>query len=340
MKYTCVAALVLLLAVSSLGARNYQLEFVNFMHKYQKSYSHDEFFNRFSIFKANVDKYDAHNAKNLSWTMGVNKFADLTGDEFSALYKGFRIPENHVRRPVVLTGAAPSSIDWVTKGAVTDVKDQGQCGSCWSFSTTGSLEGLYFLNTGSLSGIEPQGTSSWTVEGFSEQDLVDCSGSYGNQGCDGGLMDDAFQYVAANGIDLEANYQYTAADGTCSTTGTAYLKGISYTDVTQNSESQLQIAVGQQPVSIAIEADQDVFQGYTGGIIMAGSGCGAQLDHGVLAVGYGTDSSGTQFWKVKNSWGADWGENGYVRLQRNTQDNSGAGVCGIAAMPSYPTGGN
>jgi cathepsin L len=336
MKYTCVAALVLLLAVSSLGARNYQQEFVDFMHNYQKSYAHDEFAHRYSVFKANLDKIDAHNAKKLSWTMGVNKFADLTGDEFDSLFKGLKVPQVRVVKAKKLsTQALPSSIDWVAKGAVTDVKDQGQCGSCWSFSTTGSLEGLYFLNSGSLNGIEPDGTGDWTKEGFSEQNLVDCSQSYGNQGCEGGLMDDAFQYVAANGIDLEANYPYTAEDGTCSMSGQTYMTGISYQDVTPDDENQLQAAVAQQPVSVAIEADQSVFQLYSGGVINDPS-CGTQLDHGVLAVGYGHDSSSNlDYWKVKNSWGVSWGMQGYVLIARNT---GGAGMCGIASLPSYPTG--
>jgi C1A family cysteine protease len=329
--------LVLLLAVSSFGARNYQQDFVEFMHKHGKTYAHDEFYHRFAIFKANVDKYDAHNAKGLSYTLGVNKFSDLTGDEFSALYKGLNVPRIRVVKntKTLSTVGVPTSIDWVAKGAVTDVKDQGQCGSCWSFSSTGSLEGLFFLNTGSLGGIEPDGTGDWTKEGFSEQNLVDCSQSYGNQGCDGGLMDDAFQYVAANGIDLEANYPYTAEDGSCSTSGKAYLQGISFTDVTPDDEDQLKAAVAQQPVSVAIEADQEVFQGYTGGVINDAS-CGTQLDHGVLVVGYGHDSaSGLDYWKVKNSWSATWGMDGYVLIARGT---GGAGMCGIASLPSYPTG--
>jgi C1A family cysteine protease len=330
--------LVLLLAVSSFGARNYQQEFVDFMHKHEKSYAHDEFYHRFAVFKANLDKIDAHNAKNLSWTLGVNKFADLTSAEFKAIYNGYKAPTIRAIHGVKLSNAnVPSSIDWAAKGATTDVKDQGQCGSCWSFSTTGALEGLFYLkHSNSLSPVEPDGTGDWTTEGFSEQMLVDCSQSAGNQGCEGGLMDDAFSWVGTNGIDLEANYKYTAQDGSCQESSGKYMVGISFTDVTPNDEDALQAAVAQQPVSVAIEADQSVFQLYSGGVINDDS-CGTQLDHGVLAVGYGHDSSSNlDFWKVKNSWGASWGENGFVRLARGSGSGN-PGMCGIAMQPSYPT---
>jgi len=187
---------------------------------------------------------------------------------------------------------------------VTGVKNQQQCGSCWSFSTTGSVEGAYFLKTGKL------------VE-FSEQQLVDCSTAQGNQGCNGGLMDDAFQYYISGGssspLCTESEYPYTATGpNTCSTTAcTSHTNVVTgFTDITVGSENDLMSAVAARPVSVAIEADQSSFQFYSGGV-MDGS-CGTQLDHGVLVVGYGTDSeSNKNFWKVKNSWGATWGEAGY-----------------------------
>merc|ERR1712072_352717 len=152
-----------------------------------------------------------------------------------------------------------ASVDWRTKGAVTPVKNQGQCGSCWAFSTTGSVEGAMFLSTGKL-------------QSFSEQQLVDCSKN-GNMGCNGGLMDYAFKYIETSPLELEADYPYTAKDGKCSYTkskGVGMVKG--FKDVTSGSSSQLHAAVAKAPVSIAIEADQFVFQGYTGGVIT--SGCG------------------------------------------------------------------
>jgi len=306
------------------------------MHNFGKSYQHDEFYHRFNIFKQNLDKIDAHNAKKLSWTKGINQFTDLTGAEFKRYYTGGFRPAQGARNEVALQGEAPASIDWSTKGATTAVKDQGQCGSCWSFSTTGALEGLYFKDIGNMNAIEPGGKNApWTSQGFSEQYLVDCSGSAGNQGCDGGLMDYAFTYVGQNGIPLENNYHYTAQDGTCKTTGIGklYFKGLTYTDVPSGDENSLLNAVANQPVSIAIEADQECFQSYSGGVLTPDScDCGNQLDHGVLAVGYGTDSSAGPYWKIKNSWAASWGDNGFVRIAR------GSDMCGIADAASYPAG--
>ncbi len=232
--------------------------------------------------------------------------------------------------------AVPSSWDWTAKGGVTDVKDQGQCGSCWSFSTTGALEGAYFNKYG-------------TLKSFSEQHFVDCdnrknSNNKGTDlGCNGGLMDSAFSWASKNGfVCLESEYAYvsgtTEAAGTCSESQckkdtTTAPKG--YVDVTTNSDSALVSAIYQQPVSVAIEADQAAFQLYKSGVFTAS--CGTSLDHGVLAVGYGTDSSsGYDYYKVKNSWGSSWGESGYIRLQRGVSQKQGQ--CGIlSGPPSYPT---
>jgi len=282
---------------------------------------------RYAIFQANYERINAHNAKGLAWTMSMNEFGDLTPQEFAAARIGGYVPRKLRRQPQIevdsLTVELPNSVDWTQKGAVTPVKNQGQCGSCWAFSTTGSVEGINAINGKGLKSL-------------SEQQLVDCSGAYGNQGCNGGLMDDAFRYIiATGGLCSESAYPYTAQDGTCKSSTCQKVTQISgYQDVTTYNDNALATAVAQQPVSIAIEADQSAFQFYSSGVLTAA--CGTALDHGVLAVGYGT-LSGVEYWKVKNSWGAAWGMSGYVLIARGSQYNGGAGQCGIYMDPSYPT---
>lgn len=294
--------------------------FRQWIQKYRKVYGVDETHYRFALWNKAYDYVQEHNAKNLSWTAGVNQFADLTDEEFSAMYLGFKWDPSRQPQNVQILDEKdiPNDIDWRTKGAVTPVKNQGQCGSCWSFSTTGGLEGLHFLKIGSLIS-------------FSEQQLVDCSSSYGNQGCNGGLMDDAFSYTRDKGIEKESDYAYTAAQGTCKYSSSKVVyKNTGYSDVTKNNPTQLKAAVTSQPVSIAVEADQNAFRYYTSGIVS--SGCGTNLDHGILIVGYTST-----YWIVKNSWGASWGLQGYINIAMGTQNN-GAGVCGINSSASYPTG--
>jgi len=279
---------------------------------------------RRSIFAANAAKVAKHNSEGHSWTMAVNKFADLTGDEFKAMYaSGYRAQEKRSQNVKIFRGdasALPTSVDWESKGAVTPVKNQGQCGSCWSFSATGSMEGATFIAKG-------------TLPSLSEQQLVDCATKEGNQGCNGGLMDYAFQYVIDNkGIGSEASYPYKAVDGTCKKVASVATIS-SFTDVAVGSETALMTAIVQQPISVAVEADQDSFQLYNGGVM--NKACGTQLDHGVLAVGYGT-SGGADYYQVKNSWGADWGMKGYILLARGAGFNGNNGQCGIQMDPSYP----
>jgi cathepsin L len=314
-------AFVAVEAKDALTEQDYQTFFSAFVKKYNKKYTHDEFFPRYTIFKANYNKIRAHNKGKSTFSMAVNEFADMTFTEFHSKMTGYNRKDNGVLRskngPHKQIKKTATSIDWRTSGAVTPVKNQGQCGSCWSFSATGSMEGAHQIKTGNLVSL-------------SEQQLIDCSTAQGNQGCNGGLMDQAFQYViSAGGITSESQYPYTATGpNTCQTNVTTVATISSFVDVTAGSETALLAAANIGPVSVAIEADQQCFQFYSGGILSDPS-CGMQLDHGVLVVGYGTDA-GTDFWIVKNSWGASWGESGYVRLIR------GKNECGIAQEPSYP----
>lgn len=218
----------------------------------------------------------------------------------------------------VRQAAAPDSIDWTTKGAVTPIKNQAQCGSCWAFSTTGSIEGAYQIAGNALTA-------------FSEQELVSCDKV--DDGCQGGLMDNGFKYAETHALCTEQDYPYTSGTGirgTCKTSCKGVVEVGAFTDVPTRDEDALKTAVSQQPVSVAIEADKSVFQLYKSGV-MDSKLCGTKLDHGVLAVGYGTEG-GKDYWKVKNSWGETWGMSGYILLGR------GDNTCGISQQPSYPTG--
>lgn len=300
-----------------------QSQFAEFITKYNKKYDADEFLDRYNVYKTNAKLIEDHNSGEEGYTMGMNEFGDLTFEEFRAKYTGFLGERTEFGRSQNLHEVIPGetfddSLDWSSKGAVTPVKNQGQCGSCWAFSTTGGIEGAVQVATGKLTSL-------------SEQQLVDCAGSEGNQGCNGGLMDYGFEYVIKNGgLDTEDDYSYTAKNGQCNKQKAkktnSPIKG--YKDVAKGSETDLMSALKLNPVSIAIEADQSGFQFYSGGVFSGN--CGTRLDHGVLLVGYGTDS-GKDYWKVKNSWGASWGEEGYIRLVR------GKNQCGLANSASYPT---
>jgi cathepsin L len=269
---------------------------------------------RLRAFYKNYLRVNELNSQNTGAKFTLNKFADMTFEEFEIKMTGFRFttrPRNYGKFDT-LTQAA--SVDWRTKGAVNPVKNQGQCGSCWAFSAISSLESRNQIATGTLLSL-------------SEQELVDCSGSYGNMGCRGGLMDNAFKYIRASGIAAENDYTYTARDGNCKAASIARaLSTISgYTDVPQNNCDALATAVTQGPVSVAVMAN-NAWMTYTSGIMMS-SQCGTSLNHGVTAVGYTSDA-----WIVRNSWGSSWGENGYIRLQK--QGNiSTCGVCNMASVP-------
>jgi len=298
-----------------------QFLFTRWMHQHEKQYEVDNFFPRYSIFRDNLKSIADHNAKDLGWTQTMNHFGDLTPDEFHATSKGFNHVNNDFLRSKNLHKVSgkvlANEVDWRTKGAVTPIKNQGQCGSCWAFSTTGSTEGALQIATGKLVSL-------------SEQELVDCAAAEGNQGCNGGLMDNGFQFIINNnGIASEDSYPYSATGGQCHSSGLPVAGDIKgFKDVAKGDENALKDAVSLGPVSVAIEADKLAFQFYHQGVF-AGN-CGNKLDHGVLVVGYGSEN-GKDFWIVKNSWGAQWGDQGYIRIAR------GQDLCGIADCASYPT---
>ncbi|XP_023019574.1 cathepsin L-like peptidase isoform X2 [Leptinotarsa decemlineata] len=302
-------------------------------HKKQYESETEERF-RMKIFMENAHKVAKHNKLYalglVSYKLGINKYADMLHHEFVKTVNGFNRTKNLMKgqemdesvtfiRPANVQ--LPKEIDWRQHGAVTAIKDQGQCGSCWSFSATGSLEGQHFRKTGKLVSL-------------SEQNLIDCSTKYGNNGCDGGLMDNAFRYIKDNkGIDTEASYPYRAEDEKCHYN--AKNKGADdkgFVDIESGNELDLKAAVATVgPVSVAIDASHETFQLYSEGIYSDPDCSSEELDHGVLVVGYGTDPNGQDYWIVKNSWGTSWGQGGYIKMARN-QANS----CGIATQASYP----
>lgn len=299
-------------------------DFQKFIRTHNKFYeTHEDFVNRFEIFSDNLKLIKFHNQLNKNFKLEANKFSDMLPHElFYGLKKNNMLSKTKKCDMFTKynTKKLPSSVDW-RSSAVTPVKDQGHCGSCWSFSATGAMEGAWAIKNKELVSL-------------SEQQLMDCSFTYGDLACKGGLMDSAFKYAIDNGLCAEEEVPYEAERQTCEISDCeAVVQFSGCMDVPSNNQLALKAAVAQQPVSVAIQADKAVFQLYSSGVI-TGEECGTDLDHGVLIVGYGTEN-GKDYWLVKNSWGESWGDDGYVKIGRNdTIDN--AGVCGIASSPSFP----
>lgn len=285
---------------------------------------------RYKIFTENRINIDEHNRRfangDVSFKMAINEYSDLTSKEFSEMMTGLRYSDNKDESSKGQTFVfpenvtLPESVDWRSKGAVTEIKNQGPCGSCWAFSTTGSLEGQHFLKTGKLVSL-------------SEQNLVDCSGTYGNLGCYGGFMTWAFKYIKDNGgIDTEDSYPYKAVDDKCKfNRATIGASVTGFVELPKGDEKKLAEAVASiGPISVGIHVVAS-FQHYSSGIYVEPECNPNLINHAVLAVGYGTEN-GKDYWLVKNSWGTTWGDKGYIKMLRN-----GNNQCGISNLSSYPT---
>ena len=294
---------------------NLRSDFSAFEAQYGKNYLASERAFRAKVYEYNMKWAAKVNAEGHPYTVGATPFADMTNTEF-AISKlcGCMIKPKMTKPATPIMEKAVEEIDWREKGAVTPVKNQASCGSCWAFSATGSLEGGNFVANGKLISL-------------SEQQLVDCDPQ--SSGCGGGLMDYAFEYVMAHGLCTEEDYPYHAKDEDCKDDKCeSAIKISGYEEVPSYDGAALKQAVSKAPVSVAVEADSAVFQMYKTGVVDS-TACGTSLNHGVLAVGYTAD-----YWIVKNSWGPNWGDKGYIKI---AYKETGAGICGINQMNSYPT---
>jgi cathepsin L len=318
-----------IIATSTPSYFNYLGIYDKYISDFNRTYNDSEYWYRYNVFEKNMEYINySNNYKNNTYSLGINNFTDMTFNEFSSIYLRLKIntPPSHKDYNLVFSNfydnnsPVPTNIDWRASGLVTNIKDQGQCGSCWAFSAIGTIEGQHAKKYGNLVSL-------------SEQNLVDCTGDYGCDGCAGGWPDNAIQYVIDNGgVDTESSYPYTAQDGSCGFNNT--MVGAKIHDVVRlpsGNMSALYSALGQiGPISVALDAEYD-FQLYKSGIFNSTECSQTQLDHAVLAVGYGVSAENHRFLIIKNSWGSSWGMDGYIYFSADV-DN----MCGIAQHCSYP----
>jgi cathepsin L len=329
---SAIIFLAVVVAASAVSLFDEQLngQWTLFKAQHNKFYKNEkEETSRRLLWERNLAKINEHNAKadagESTFWLAMNRFGDMHNEEFRAQMNGYKrkptsVKNNNVFAPKNVE--IPDSVDWRTQGYVTPIKDQGQCGSCWAFSAVAALEGQNFKKSQKLVSL-------------SEQNLVDCSGDQGNEGCNGGLMDQAFTYIQVNnGIDTEDSYPYEAQDGDCRFKADSVgATDNGFVDVTPGSEQDLASAIATiGPISVAIDASQSSFQFYSKGIYYEKHCSSTELDHGVTAVGYGSQGTNKDYYIVKNSWGTSWGDQGYILMSRNKKNN-----CGIATAASYPT---
>lgn len=322
MKSIAILAVVGILAATLLvgfqsSSDEMEIMYQNYINEYGKTYNNaHEYEMRFNIFKSNVEWINAHNLEEgHTYEVGINQFSDWTNEEYRRLlgYKADPIPYKCDGPLIKDQKPTGTSKDWVADGAVNKVQNQGSCGSCWSFGTVGAIEGAHFIATGQLLK-------------FSEQEFVDCCHD-SCSGCNGGFQNRALIWAETNKLCTESEYTYTAKAGTCQQSKCTH-QGPSYCQTIQDSQpNSLFYALEKVPVSLTVDAGSSVFQSYKSGVLNSKS-CTTYLNHAVLGVGFGVDPTGGQFVKIKNSWGASWGENGYIRVSTSTASTP-YGYCGI-----------
>jgi len=301
----CLVAVVVAQRALPLSLEEEQFEFLSFVSTFNKKYEDNSmFFKRFNAFRVELNEIRQHNAGNHTWFAGINEWSDLSREEFFQVLACDMTPTETIGQEMERNPNNANDIDWTTKGAVNAVKNQGQCGSCWAFGAIAALEGYTFVKT-------------QTLHNLAEQQLVDCSGSTGNQGCNGGMPDRALKYLNGKGAGAckTANYPYTAKGGACKDSS---CPGKVPANPPNNlkGEQALETILNSFPVSVAIDASS-AFSRYSGGIF-SGPCSSTSINHAVTAVGYNSES-----WKVRNSWGTSWGTGGYIQMKR------GMNICNI-----------
>ncbi|XP_028837146.1 cathepsin K [Denticeps clupeoides] len=324
----CGSLLVLLGSFLVRASRNLDGEWENWRRTYRKEYNGlGEDAIRRSIWEKNMQLIEAHNQEYElgmhSYELGMNHLGDMTTEEVAEKMMGLQMPlyrdPNNTFEADSSLERLPKSIDYRRKGYVTAVKNQGSCGSCWAFSSAGALEGQLMKTQGKLVDLSPQ-------------NLVDCVKE--NYGCGGGYMTNAFNYVKNNGgIDSEAAYPYAGINQSCQYTESGKAAGCKgYKEVKEGCERALMVAVAKAgPVSVGIDATLSTFQFYKKGVYNDPNCNKDDINHAVLAVGYGVTPKGKKYWIVKNSWGEEWGNSGYILMARNRNN-----LCGIANLASFP----